>query len=270
HPENTAYVIYTSGSTGNPKAVAVCHRSLSNKIQTLGDFLSAEPGVRMAFMSSIAFDPSIEQAMLPLSLGGAVVVVPKTILETGDRLWAFLRNENVTILNCTPTVLDNFIAETDSFLPRHVILGGEFFPAELHDKIRRVSQTIRVTNLYGPTEATIDATGLTLQADQSGRIPIGRPLPNYRVYVLDHTLQPMPAGVAGELYIAGEGVARGYLGRAALSAERFVADPFGPPGRRMYRTGDLARWRDDGLLDHFGRADSQIKIHGVRIEPGEI
>ena len=151
------------------------------------------------------------------------------------------------------------------------MLGGEALSLELQREISRNFKIGQVTNLYGPTETTIDAVGHVVARDESGlHVPIGRPLPNYRIYVLDDGLEPVPAGVAGELYIAGVGLARGYLNRASLTAERFVADPNGAAGSRMYRTGDLARWRSDGVLEFLGRADAQVKLRGFRIEPGEV
>src|SRR5262249_53064685 len=153
-------------------------------------------------------------------------------------------------------------APSDAFL-EHVALGGEAFSSEFCENLARRIDVKRVTNLYGPTEATIDATAHTMAFGSiDGPIPIGRPLSNYRTYVMDGGLQPAPIGVPGELYIAGAGVARGYLHRPDPTAERFVADPFGPAGARMYRTGDLARWRVDGLLEFIGRADAQVKVRG--------
>src|SRR5208282_3570138 len=153
----------------------------------------------------------------------------------------------------------------------HLALGGEELTSEFAREISRRLGVAHITHLYGPTETTIDAVGFAVEKDQpSLRVPIGLPLSNYRVYVLDGWLQPVPAGVAGELYISGAGLARGYLGRAGLTAERFVADPYGPAGSRMYRSGDVARWRAEGVLDFLGRADDQVKLRGFRIEPGEI
>jgi len=272
HPHNTAYVIYTSGSTGTPKGVTVDHASLANKVLTLGKDFGAEPGFRIALLSSSAFDPSIEQATLPLVHGASIVVINDTVRESPARFWDQIRRQQVSLLNCTPSFLASVLGSAPGKTPlHHLVLGGETFTAELQQEIGRHLDVAHITNLYGPTEATIDAIGFVVDGDQAGPdIPIGRPLSNYRAYVLDGCLQPAPAGVTGELYIAGTGLARGYLGRAGLTAERFVADPFGPAGGRMYRTGDLARWRSDGVLDFLGRADAQVKLRGFRIEPGEI
>ena len=223
-------------------------------------------------MTSCGFDPSIEQATLALVHGGSVVVIGDAIRESPRQFWDHVARSEVQLLDCTPSYLSGIIHDATVGLSlRHLILGGEPLPTELYDDISAHLNVARITNLYGPTEATIDAIGFAVAGKQLGsQIPIGRPLPNYRAYVLDGGLQPVPAGVAGELYVAGAGLARGYLGRAGLTAERFVADPYGPAGSRMYRTGDLARWRADGVLDFLGRADAQVKIRGFRIEPGEI
>ena len=270
-PDNTAYIIYTSGSTGMPKGVMVSHASLASKILTLGQHFGFDATVRSALLTSSAFDPSIEQATMPLVYGGVAVIVPNATRDDPVQFWRHLQVQDVDYLNCTPSLLESVIGSAPDAAPvRHLVLGGETFTLELHQEILRHLRTARVTNLYGPTETTIDAIGFDMSEEFRSPIPIGRPLPGYRVYVLDPCLEPVPVGISGELYIAGAGLARGYVGRATLTAERFVADPFGPPGSRMYRTGDLARWRHDGVLDFLGRADTQVKIRGVRIEPGEI
>ncbi|MGZ3282743.1 MAG: amino acid adenylation domain-containing protein, partial [Xanthobacteraceae bacterium] len=270
--QNAAYVIYTSGSTGTPKGVVVDHASLANKALTLGADFGAAHGLRVALLSSPSFDPSIEQATLPLVHGAAIVVISDALRASPAQFWDYVERKKVTLLNCTPALIESLMsgAPDDSSL-HHLVLGGEPFTIELHQKISQHLNVANITNLYGPTEATIDATGFAVREDQRGTyIPIGRPLPNYRAYVLNAGLEPVAVGVCGELYIAGRGLARGYLGRAGLTAERFIADPLGPPGSRMYRTGDLARWRGDGVLEFLGRADAQVKVHGIRIEPGEI
>ena len=271
-PRNAAYVIYTSGSTGTPKGVVVDHASLTNKVLTLGADFGAGPCLRVALLSSPAFDPSIEQVTLPLVHGASIVIISDAVRESPQQFWNYVARTQVALLNCTPSLFENLMSSApDRSSLRHLVLGGEPFTIELQQRISKQLNVANITNLYGPTETTIDATAFTVAGDQPGPyIPIGRPLANYRVYVLDAELEPVPAGVSGELYIAGAGLARGYLGRAGLTAERFVADPFGPPGSRMYRTGDLARWRTDGVLDFFGRADAQVKLRGFRIEPGEI
>jgi amino acid adenylation domain-containing protein len=271
-PQSSAYVIYTSGSTGTPKGTVVDHASLSNKVLTLGKDFGAGPGFRIALLSSSAFDPSIEQATLPLVHGASIIVISDAVRESPDEFWDLIGRKKVHLLNCTPSLLESVVRSApDNASLHHLVLGGEPFSMDLQRLIPHHLDVARVTNLYGPTETTIDAIGFAVVDEEPGLyMPIGRPLSNYRAYVLDAGLQPVPAGVAGELYVAGTGLARGYLGRAALTAERFVADPFGPAGSRMYRTGDLARWRVDGVLDFLGRADAQVKLRGVRIEPGEI
>src|SRR5499433_370352 len=271
-PHNLAYVIYTSGSTGTPKGVAVEHASLANKILTLGRDLNVGSSFRSALVISCAFDASIEQALLPLIGGGAAVVISDAIGESPAQLWDQLIRDDVTFMSCVPSYLESVIhGAPDNACLRHLALGGEVFTTAFAKEISRHLKVANITNLYGPTEVTIDAIGFAVEGEQSGaRLPIGRPLCNYRVYILDDGLEPVPVGVVGELYIAGAGVGRGYVGRGGLTAERFVADRFGAAGGRMYRSGDLARWRGDGGLEFVGRADHQVKVRGFRIEPGEI
>ena len=271
-PRHPAYVIYTSGSTGTPKGVVVDHAGFANKLVALREDFRVGSGFRSALLISSAFDASIEQTVLPLIGGGAAVVVSDATREQPAQFWQQVIRDRVTFVSCVPSYLESVLRQApDALRLEHLALGGEAFTVAFAQEISRHLEVARITNLYGPTEATIDAIAFAVEGEQSGiYVPIGRPLPNYRVYVLDAGLQPVPAGVSGELYIAGAGLARGYLGRAGLTAERFVADPFGPAGSRMYRTGDLARWRADGVLDFLGRADEQVKIRGFRIEPGEI
>jgi len=272
-PKNPVYVIYTSGSTGTPKGVVVEHKSLANKVSTLGSYFGVGLDFRIALLGPVAFDPSIEQITLPLTHGATIVVVSDSIRQSPAQFWDYIVQKGVNLLDSIPSFLTSIIDDAPSNVRLdHLFLGAEVFTSRLHREISAHLNIDRVTNIYGPTEATIDAIACSVVAGADGnlQIPIGTPLPNYRVYVLDRNLQPVPVGVSGELYIAGAGLARGYLNRPALSAERFVADPFGPPGTRIYRTGDLARWRAEGVLDFLGRADQQLKIRGYRIEPGEI
>src|SRR6184192_908300 len=271
-PQNLAYVIYTSGSTGTPKGVAVEHASLINKLLTLGEDFNVGGRFRSALVISSAFDASIEQTLVPLVAGGAVVVISDAIRESPAQVWQQLIRNDVTFMSCVPSYLESIIGDApENASLQHLVLGGEVFASVFAKEISRRLTVETITNLYGPTETTIDAVGFLLKDEQAGaQIPIGRPLPNYGVYVLDSCLQPVPVGVVGELYISGAGVARGYLGRGGLTGERFVADRFGAAGSRMYRSGDLARWRWDGVLEFVGRADQQVKVRGFRIEPGEI
>src|SRR5262249_2491458 len=200
------------------------------------------------------------------------VVISDAVRESPSQFWHRLIREKVSFVSCVPSYLDAIIrsAPANTSL-QHLTLGGEALTVEFVREISRRLSLEKITNLYGPTEATFDAVGFAVEGEQAGaHIPIGRPLSNYRVYVLDDCLEPVAVGVVGELYISGGGVGRGYVGRGGLTGERFVADRFGAAGARMYRSGDLARWGSDGVLQFVGRADHQVKVRGFRIEPGEI
>jgi amino acid adenylation domain-containing protein len=271
-PHNPAYVIYTSGSTGMPKGAVVEHAGLSNKLLGLCREFAVGQDFRSALFIACGFDASIEQMLLPLAGGGAVVVISEAVRTVPRQFWNELQHHGVNFISCVPSYLASVFQDAPaSETLKHVVLGGEELTTELVRKISRRLAGAQIRNLYGPTEATIDAAAFAYEGAENGvRMPIGRPLPNYRIYVLDGSLQAVPVGVCGELYISGAGLARGYLHRAGLTAERFVADPHGGLGSRMYRSGDLARWRADGVLEFVGRADDQVKLRGFRIEPGEI
>ena len=228
-PRHPAYVIYTSGSTGAPKAVVVEHASLTNKMLALGQDFEVNERFRAALLISSAFDPSIEQALLPFMGGGATVVVSDAVRESPVRFWQQVKRDGVTFISCVPSFFESVLRDAPATASLdHLALGGEAFTGEFRNEISRHLNVARITNLYGPTEATIDAVSHRVVGDEVGSvIPIGHPMANYRIYVLDGGLEPVPAGVVGELYIAGVGLARGYLNRASLTAERFVADPHG-------------------------------------------
>ncbi|MCH0560682.1 non-ribosomal peptide synthetase [Streptomyces sp. MUM 16J] len=263
HLDAAAYVIYTSGSTGHPKGVVVSHRGIAGLVANQAERYEAGTGNRVAQLISPSFDASVSELCLALLTGSCLVIPPGMLV--GDELAAFLADRRVTHAHLTPAVMSGLPRVALPAL-RMIITGGDVPPA---DVIAHWSQGRGLVNAYGPTEATVDVASWVYDAPGRQTVPIGRPIANAGVYVLDRYLRPVPPGVAGELYTTGPGLARGYLDRPALTAERFVANPFAP-GCRMYRTGDLVRWDRDGRLVFVGRADTQVKLRGLRIELGEI
>ncbi|WP_167532765.1 non-ribosomal peptide synthetase [Streptomyces alboniger] len=263
--DNAAYVIYTSGSTGTPKGVAVSHHGLRNVVEDNLRRYALDEDSRVLQLVSPSFDVSMADIWPTLCAGARLVLAPSKLDASGDELTRLMRARRVTHLATTPTYLLHMEAEDVPEL-RLLIIGGEPMPPEAR---RRWQRGRAMYNQYGVTEATIISTVSAVQRERDGTAPIGGPIANTRVYALDTSLRPVPVGVPGELYVAGAGLARGYLGRSGLSAERFVASPFGA-GERMYRTGDVVRWTSEGELVFAGRADDQMKVRGHRIEPGEI
>ncbi|WP_435866827.1 amino acid adenylation domain-containing protein, partial [Streptomyces viridosporus] len=264
-PDHPAYVIYTSGSTGLPKGVTVTHRGLAGLAHTHTTRLGAGPGSSVLQFASLSFDAAAWEICMALLTGGRLVLASPDRLMPGEPLAALVADHGITHATLPPSALPVL---ADDALPAGMVLvvAGE---ATRPDQVARFSPGRRMINAYGPTETTVCAT---MSAPLSGRLhpPLGRPVTGARVYVLDEFLRPVPPGVAGQLYVSGPGLARGYLGRAALTATRFVANPFDAPGSRMYGTGDLVRWTRDGELVFVGRADDQVKLRGFRIELGEV
>ena len=267
---NPAYVIYTSGSTGRPKGVMGPHAGAINRLRWIHQahpYALDRPSIAK---SSIAFIDGTTELLGPLLFGSPLIMASALAAKTPEDLVGLLERHRVERITLVPSLLASLIEHQDAARLgdcRLWIVSGEVLTNELATRFKEVLPHAQLLNFYGSSEATGDSVFAPAGKDE---VPIGRPIWNTQVYVLDALLQPVPAGVPGELYIAGAGLARGYLRRAGLSAERFVANPFGVPGSRMYRTGDLARWRADGVLDFLGRADQQVKIRGFRIEPGEV
>ncbi len=262
-PDDVAYLIYTSGTTGVPKGVPITHHNLTHLAESLPTHLPAAQVWTQCH--SYAFDFSVWEIWAALLGGGRLVVVPESVAGSPDDFHDLLISEQVNVLTQTPSAVTALCPQGLESVA--LLLGGEACPAEVVDQWApgRV-----VINAYGPTEATVYASMSAPLSVGAGVVPIGAAVSTAALFVLDGWLRPAPAGVVGELYVAGRGVGVGYVGRAGLTAARFVACPFGGPGARMYRTGDLVRWRADGQLDYLGRADEQVKIRGYRIEPGEV
>jgi amino acid adenylation domain-containing protein len=263
--EHLAYVIYTSGSTGRPKGTLLRHQGLCNTALRIADAMALHSRSRVLQFASVSFDASVWEIFPALMVGASVHLAPREELVPGEPLHALLRRRSITAAILTPSVLAQLDPRGLETLET-LASGGEACTADL---VERWSAGRRFLNAYGPTEVTICSSIATEVEAQ--RITIGRPFHNVQAYVLDTRLRPVPVGVPGELYIGGLGLARGYLGRPELTAERFIPHPFSrEPGARLYRTGDLARWREDGQLEYLGRTDFQVKLRGYRIEPGEI
>ena len=266
-PENLAYVIYTSGSTGKPKGVLISHRGLANIGAEQQHILGVRPDSRVLQFASASFDASVFELVMALQSGATLCMGQEEALQPGNPLLNFLREQAITVVTFPPSVLTTMTPERLPALAT-LAVAGETCPAAVMDQW---SSGRDFFNLYGPTEVTIWATMAQCQTNLSALPPIGKPIANTQVYVLDQTMQLMPIGVPGELYIGGIGLAHGYLHRPNLTAERFVPHVFGAePGARLYRTGDKVRYRSDGNLEFLGRLDQQIKLRGYRIELGEI
>ena len=268
-PENVAYVMYTSGSSGTPKGVAITHHGVVNGVTALARALAMGPATRMPAGTSVNFDVSVFEIVTTLSVGGTVEVLPDLPALGEPGAWSG------GVLSGVPSVLAELLDVLAASAPAEaVVFAGEGLPARLFQRARAAFPAARLANAYGQTEsfyATVFTAEPTAAAEpeRPGNVPIGTPLANMRAHVLGPGLTPVPAGVVGELYVAGA-VARGYHGDAALTAQRFLPDPFGPAGERMYRTGDLARRRADGVLEYAGRDDGQLKVRGFRIEAAEV
>ncbi|HEU5331180.1 MAG TPA: amino acid adenylation domain-containing protein [Actinocrinis sp.] len=273
-PANAAYVVYTSGSTGRPKGVAVSHEAIRNRVLWTVREHGLGPGDRVLQKTTVGFDAAMWEFLAPLVSGGTVVVAADGVPRDTAAMVRAVAEHRVTVLQLVPSVLRMLVAEPglrDCATLRLVFCAGEPLPAELCDRLRS-QVAVDLVNTYGPTECAIDVTAWPYMGDEPGEIvAIGRPVDNTRVLVLDPAGRPVPLGVAGELCVAGVQLARGYVGRGDLTAEKFVPHPFPRvPGERMYRTGDRVRRRGDGVLEFLGRLDRQVKLRGVRIEPGEI
>ncbi|ORB60300.1 non-ribosomal peptide synthetase, partial [Mycolicibacterium tusciae] len=263
--DDIAYIIYTSGTTGVPKGVAVTHGNVTQVLESLPVDLPAGPGQVWSQWHSLVFDVSVWEIFGALLHGSRLVIVPEAVAGSPEDLHQLLVTEKVSVVYQTPSAVG--MLSPQGLERTALVVAGEACPAEVVD---RWAPGRVMINAYGPTEATIYAAISAPLAAGSGVVPIGSPVPKGATFVLDAWLRPVPAGVVGELYLAGRGVAVGYVGRAGLTSSRFVACPFGGPGARMYRTGDLVCWGADGQLRYLGRADEQVKIRGYRIELGEV
>ncbi|MFD2211792.1 amino acid adenylation domain-containing protein [Virgibacillus halophilus] len=267
--QHPAYMIYTSGSTGRPKGVVVTAEGLTNFLLSMQNRFTLDGRDRLLAVTTIAFDISALEIFLPLISGACCVVAQREVIKDPFALAQLIEENRISIMQATPSHWHALVStHPEKIRGLHVLVGGEALAANLVGALQELD--CEVTNLYGPTETTIWSTSITLQPKQTGIPSIGSPIGNTQVFILDGGLQPVPPGMNGDLYIAGNGLARGYFNRPDLTAEHFIANPYGAPGERMYRTGDIARWNMDGTLAYIGRSDHQVKIRGFRIELGEV
>ncbi|WP_122438388.1 non-ribosomal peptide synthetase [Pseudomonas viridiflava] len=271
--DNLAYVIYTSGSTGQPKGVGNTHAALAERLQWMQATYALDDSDVLMQKAPISFDVSVWECFWPLITGSRLLLAGPGEHRDPHRIAQLVRDYGVTTLHFVPPLLQVFIDEPltrQCNSLRRLFSGGEALPSELRNRVLEQLPNVKLHNRYGPTETTINVSHWHCQLADGERSPIGRPLGNVLCRVLDNELNPVPQGVAGELCIGGIGLARGYLDRPALTAERFVADPLGQAGERLYRTGDRVRWGSDGALEYLGRLDQQVKLRGFRVEPQEI
>ena len=265
----TAYLLYTSGSTGLPKGVEISHGSLSNLIEGMRQLLMTDQSTRFLAVTTFTFDIAGLELFLPLTTGARVIIAEPSTIRDPMAMSRLVQMHHVTLMQATPSLwrmlLSNRMA---NFSHVHALVGGEVLSREL--ALRLIERTRQAINVYGPTETTIWSTAMPLSADDVDPPPIGKPIRNTQVYVLDARLRPVPVGAVGMLYVGGQGLAKGYLHRDALTDECFIPNPFPGVAGRLYRTGDLARWHETGVLECLGRSDHQVKIRGHRIEPAEI
>jgi amino acid adenylation domain-containing protein len=273
--DHLAYVIYTSGSTGQPKGAMNEHRGVVNRLLWMQEAYDMSSADVVLQKTPFSFDVSVWEFFWTLLAGARLVMARPEGHKDPTYLMQAIEAQRVTTLHFVPSMLQSFVdhvpAQRCPSLS-HVVCSGEELPVALQERLLSQFPQVQLSNLYGPTEAAVDVTAWECRAqDPSPRVPIGRPIANVRMYVLDRRRQPVPLGVAGEIYIGGVAVGRGYLNRTELTAERFIDDPLSTEsGARLYRTGDLGRWRADGVLEYLGRNDDQVKIRGFRIELGEI
>ncbi|MCE7939874.1 MAG: amino acid adenylation domain-containing protein, partial [Chloroflexi bacterium CFX6] len=269
-----AYVLYTSGSTGQPKGAGNTHAGLRNRLQWMQEAYGLTAADRVLQKTPISFDVSVWEFFWPLLVGAELVMAEPGAHKDPAQLIQHIVAQGVTTLHFVPPMLQAFLdqpgVETCRSL-RQIVCSGEALPATVPPRVQQQLPGVALHNLYGPTEAAIDVTAWTCPTPPAATVPIGRPIANLQIYVRDPQGEPVPIGVPGECYIGGIGVGRGYHRRPALTAARFVPDPFSAqPGQRLYRTGDLVRYRSDGTIEYLGRLDHQVKIRGVRIEVGEV